>query len=497
MEFGSGITFAGLGSGIDSAALIQRLVQLEGLRKAQLQSKRDIQQTKLTAASKLQSLTEALRKSADGLSKTSSFLKLAGSVSREGVISAAVSSTATPGTHSIEVQQLAATDRWAFDAVADPATNLATGAGQAISFRIGTSTHTIAIDESASNLDQIAAAINAAAGTAVEASVVNVGTAAAPSWKLTLASKSSGEAGRIQDLQSTVGGLTIDGTPPAPGSSTPASANHLVVGLNAKALVNGLLVERDTNEFAGVIPGVTFTARSAAPGQPVDLTVAPDNAAITTALKGFVKAYNDVVNFVNQQNSYTEGSGAGGALFGDGSVSVVRTKIRSALFDVNVADVIADTEGYSTLGMVGLEVQKDGTIVVNETKLADKLTNNPNLLAGLFADDDGFVSGGALPGDPGYGVDQTPDSGLAATLVRAIDSMLRTGVGPGGTAVQGLFAAKKSSLQDTMRQLDERIAAEDVRLAKFEETLRIRFASLENLIGGLNSQSAALAALTG
>jgi len=478
--FGSGINFSGLGSGIDTASLVERLVQLEGLRKAQLESKKEIAQDKQKAITKFESLVKALKTKSEGLSETSEFLKLKGSASREGVLSLNVSSTAAQGSHSIEIQQLAAYDRWAFDAVVDPDADLASGPGQQITFTAGGTNYTVAIDPSTSSLEEIAGAINTAASADVSASVVNVGTTATPSWKLVVASKESGAAGRVTGLTSTIAGLTIDGTSPAPGSGTPVSTNNLTVGTNAKALVDGLLVERDTNDFEGVIEGVSFTAQSADIGNPVDVSIEPDNAAIKAGLKGFVDAYNEVVKFVNDQNKYSKDGGAGGALFGDSAVSIVRSKIRDSLFAVNLADVQADTEGYSTLGLVGIEVERDGTLSIDESKLDEKITANVGALAGLFTDDDGAVGA---------------DTGLAAQLTSAIASVIDRGVGPNGEGLKSLFGAKNDSLTATISELDKRIAEEEIRLDKFEETMRLRFANLESVMARLNSQSAALGTL--
>lgn len=478
--FGSGITFSGLGSGIDTASLVERLVQLEGLRKAQLESKKDIASGKQKAISKLETLVKALKTKAEGMSETGQFLELKGSASREGVLSFDVTSDAVQGSHTIEVQQLAAFDRWAFDAVADPDADLAGGPGEQVTFTAGGTNYTVAIDPSASSLKEIASAINSAAEEHVSASVVNVGTTSAPSWKLVVASKDSGEAGRITNLSSTIAGLTIDGTSPAPGSGTAASTNNLTVGLNAKALVDGLLVERDTNEFEGVLEGVSFTAQSAEIGNPVDISIEPDNAAIKTGLKDFVAAYNEVMKYVNEQNTYSKDDGAGGALFGDSAISIVRTKIRDAIFDVPLSVVQADTEGYSTLGLVGLEVQKDGTIKIDESKLDEKITANVDALSGLFTDDDGDLAG---------------DSGIAAKLADAIASLVDRGVGPNGEGLKSLFGAKNDSLTQQISELDKRIAEEETRLDKFEETMRLRFANLENVMAQLNSQSSALGSL--
>ncbi len=477
--FGSGISFSGLGSGIDTASLVERLVQLEGLRKAQLESRKEIVQDKQKAISKLQTLVKALQTKAEGMSQSSEFLRLKGSVSREGVLSFDVSSNAVQGSHTIEILQLAAYDRWAFDAVVDPDVDLASGPGEQITFTAGGTNYSVAIDPSASSLKEIASAINDQAAADVSASVVNVGTTTAPSWKLVVASKDSGEAGRITGLTSTIAGLSIDGTSPAPGSGTPVSTNNLTVGANAEAFVDGLFVERDTNEFEGVIEGVSFTAQSADISNPVDVSIEPDNAAIKSALKELTGAYNEVVKFVNEQSKYSKDDGAGGALFGDSAVSIVRTKIRDSLFGVNLADILADTEGYSTLGLVGIDVEKDGTLSIDEAKLDAKITANVGALAALFTDDDGEAGA---------------DTGVAAKLESAIADLVDRGVGPNGEGLKSLFGAKDDSLTRMISELDARIAEEETRLDKFEETMRLRFANLENVMAQLNSQSAALGA---
>lgn len=495
MATGSGISISGLGSGLDTASLIQKLVQLESLRKVQLQAQQTSTQGKLTAFNQLKALVQTLKDKAEGLSTSSKFLQLKGETSRDGVISVDVSSTAEQGSHSITVQQLAATDRWAFDGVADPDADLAVASG-AVTFSVGGDAYTVDIEAATSSLNEIASAINEEAGAAVNATVVNVGTDSAPSWKLVLASKTSGEDGRIHGLTSTVTGLLIDGTEPAPDSSTPVSANQLVVGTNALAIVDGLQVERTSNEFSGVLAGVSFTAQSADPLNPVLLSVSPDGTEIQTAVQEFVDAYNAVIKFTNKQNTYSQDGGAGGPLFGDSATTLVTATIHSSLFNVPTATVLADTEGFSTMGLVGLNVQSDGTIVIDQTKLQAKIADNVVLLADLFADDDGFDDGGALPGEPGYGVDQTPDSGLASTLVRSIEALLAPSTGAGGIALNSIFRAKEDSLQSQIDQLDKRIADEDFRLGRFEERLMARFANLEHIMASLNSQTAALQALT-
>jgi flagellar hook-associated protein 2 len=488
-----GISVSGLASGIDSAALIQQLVQLESQRKVGLQKQETDTKTKLSTFGDFKKLVQTLQDKADALSTSSKFLHLKGETSRDGAISVEVSSTAQKGSHTIAVEQLAATDRWAFDGVADPTTALSAASGD-VSFSVNGHSYDVAIAASAS-LNDIATAVTSAAGDDVAVSVVNAGTQSTPSWRLVLASKTSGVDGRIHGLSSTVSGLTIDGTEPAANSNTAVSVNELVVGTNAKALVDGLEVERTTNEFTGALDGVTFTAQSADPANPVQLTITPDGDAIKSAVTDLVDAYNAVINFVNKQNTFSQDDGPGGPLFGDSSTRFVSSSIHSALFNVPLSTVMNDTEGYSTLGLVGLDLASDGTITIDDAKLQEKIAGNVDQLANLFADDDGFDDGGAQPGDPGYGVDQTPDSGLAATLSRSIASLVDPGVGPGGVALPSVFRAKEDSLNGQVKELDKRIADEDERLGRFEDELRARFANLESLMGHLNQQLSTLQAL--
>jgi flagellar hook-associated protein 2 len=478
MVAGDGISVTGLASGLDTASLIQKLVQVESQGKVALQTQQSGIQTTLSTFQQFEALVQTLHDKASVLSTTSSFLQLQGSTSVQGVITANVSSTAQQGSHSITIQQLAQTDRWAFDGIPDATTSL--GAGT-VSFNVNGNSYSVNIDPASSSLNDIANAINQQAGTDVNASVVNVGTSSAPSWRLVLGSNTSGVDGRIHAITSTVGGLTIDNTEPAAGSNTPVSADQLAVGQNAKALVDGLQVERDTNEFSDALPGVSFTAQSADPQNPVTLTISPNSTAIQSSLQDFVAAYNAVAKFMNTQNTYSSDNGAGGPLFGDSTMQMVGQTIHSALFNVSASTVAGDSLGYSTLGLVGLNLQSDGTMTVDQSTLSSKITGNVTALAQLFAG----------------GPDHTANPGMAQTLVSSLESLTEPGAAPDGTALASIFGAKESSLQDQINELDHRISDEDQRLSQFQAELQARFANLETVMGQLNSQTAALQAMLG
>ena len=493
MVFGSGIGIGGLASGIDTNSIIQKLVQLESIPIAQIEAKKTAQKNKLNGVSQLQGLIKTLQAKAKAVSTQADFLVFDVHASQDGVASFTASGSAQAAAHTLTVNQLAVVDRWAFDGVADSAANLATGSGETVSFTVNGTSYDVAIDEASSSLENIASAINTEAGEDVSATVVNTGTANSPSYKMVLTSKHSGEDGRVSDLTSTVGGLTIDGTGPD-GDGAAQSANNITVGLNSIAVVDGLTIERSTNEFTDVIEGVTFTVQSADPAKQINFTTEPNKSAIKTKVQELVDAYNAVISFVNQQNTYNKETGAGGVLFGDSLLSSVRSSIHSALFDVPLDTVINDTEGYATLSVLGITTQSDGTLLVDSTKLDEKLAGNLAAFADLFVDKDGFDNGSAEVNTPEYYTDTTADSGLAASLVRSIDRMMKLAAGSDGTAIKGLFDARNQTLNEQIRSYDEDIRKKQTYVDKFESDLILKFARLEETMGRLNSVGAGFAA---
>ncbi|MDZ4774716.1 MAG: flagellar filament capping protein FliD [Planctomycetota bacterium] len=493
VTFGSGLGVGGIASGLDTNSIVQKLVQIESLPINALNTKKTAQKNKLSGITRLKTLVTDLKAKAKELSTKSDFLEFTTKVSKEGVASVSATGSAAATSHTLIVEQLAAVDRWAFDGVDDATTNLTDTSGQSVSFTVNGHPHSIPVDPALSSLDQIAAAINEGAGDEVAATVVNTGTASAPDFKLVLTSKSSGESARITDLVSTVEDLTIDGTA-ANGAGIAQSTNNITVGLNAFAIVDGLEVERSTNEFTDVITGISFTAQAEDPATQITFSAEPNKTAIKGKVQEFVDSYNAIIGFVNTQNTYSQDAGAGGVLFGDSLLRGVRSAINTALFDVPIDDVVNDTAGYSTLSVVGIKAQRDGTLSIDATTFDGKLAGDLSALADLFVDSDGFDNGGAVVNTPEYFTDTTADSGIAASLVRSIDRMLNNAAGNSGTTVKGLFNSRTETITKQMRSLDSEIAKKQSQVDEYQSNLFLRFARLESLIGQINSKGAGFAA---
>ncbi len=489
----NGISFTGLASGMDTNKLIQQLVSLESQPIQQMQSQQQTFQSKLSAIGTLRGLVQDLQSKAKTLESKDSFASYFTSVSVAGHLAASAGGSANEGTHTVTVNQLATIDRWSFDGVADKTTDLASANGQHVAFSVNGTNYDVVLTAANSSLEDIAAGINSTAGDAVSASVVNSGTDANPSYQLVLTSKASGQDNRISAIVNTVAGLTIDATGPN-GSGVAQSANNITVGLNAEAVIDGLTVTRDTNEFNDVVAGLSITAQSADPSLELSVSVTADTGAIKTKINDFVTAYNKLVDYVNTQNTYSKDQGAGGLLFGDAILGQVMSQTRGALFNVPLSVVQSDTAGFSTLSLIGIKTQSDGKLQVDDTVLSDKMAADLSKVADLFVDSDGFDNGGALPNTPAYYKDTTTDSGLAATLDRTIQRMFDTFTGPGGKVFKGVFDTRTESYNASISKLLKDIDAKQVQVDAFQANLVTRFANLEKLMGGLQAQGASLSA---
>lgn len=483
----AGITIGGLGSGLDTRAIIDALVRVESLPIDALTTKKDDETKKLSLFSTLKGLVDALRTKTNALSTSAGFLAFTVSSSDATTASFTASGSAVAGSHTITVNQLATSDRWAFDGVADATTNLALADGEGVSFTYDGVTYDATVTQAASSLNDIAAAINTAAAGKVSASVVNAGTTTNPSYQLVMSGQSTGEDLRISGINSTVAALTIDATGPSAGGVS-QSTNNLTVGNNAIAVIDGLTVERESNDFSDVLAGVSISTLTADPNKVTSFTVDPNKDAIKGKLKDFVDAYNKVMTFIHDQNTYSEDKGVGGVLFGDSALRTIESTIRTELFGTTAGQIANDTAGFGTLKLLGIDLQKDGTLLINDSKVSAKLDEDLTKFADLFVDTDGFDNGGAAVGTPAYYVDITADSGLADRLMRAIDRVVRGYTDASGNTSKGLFEARNDAINSRIKLYDRQIDDRQFRLDAYQANLEARFAALEATMARLQTQ---------
>lgn len=142
--------------------------------------------------------------------------------------------------------------------------------------------------------------------------------------------------------------------------------------------MNGIEIKSDSNSVKDAIQGVTLDVSAVGSST---LTVSKDTAAISTAVNGFVKAYNELNKTMSGLTKYNSETQKGAVLQGDASVRAIQSQLRR-----QISTVMEDTGGkLNSLSQVGISFEKDGSLKLDSTKLNKAITDNAADFGGLFA----------------------------------------------------------------------------------------------------------------
>jgi flagellar hook-associated protein 2 len=156
--------------------------------------------------------------------------------------------------------------------------------------------------------------------------------------------------------------FSVKATVPTLQSAADAS---VTLGSGAGALT----VTSATNQVNDLIPGVTLKLQRANPAQPVTITVGNDTGSAQKAIDTFVSDYNSLVQSIAQLNTYNAGTGQAGVLFGDSRVAQIRQQITRAVEGA----VPGVNPLMNNLGALGITVQQNGQLSVNDSTVASVL----------------------------------------------------------------------------------------------------------------------------
>jgi len=347
----------GLGQGIDVNAFVQSALSFDQANITQLQTQQSIVDAQSKALSQISSDLTNLQSAVFSLKDPlGSLTAQTAASSNTAVLTAAASSSALSAVHNITVNNLATTASYYTGAVASSSTTLAAGSFQ---FKVGNANPvTVTIDSTNNTLDGLASSINNL-NAGVRASVINDANGA----RLALVSETTGAPGDIAVSANTTG----------------LAFTKAVTGTNASLVVDGVPISSTTNSVAGVINGVTLNLSSAAPTSSVTLTVSPDTSKATDALNQFVSSYNTAIKDINAQFNVSANGSGGGPLEADGSLREAQSALLAAVTFSNTGN-----SSISNLESLGISLNNDGTLSVNQGTLA---TN----LAGHFSDVQNFL----------------------------------------------------------------------------------------------------------
>jgi len=442
------IQFGGLITGLDTNALVAGLIKAERRSIDILQAQKVRFQTQDLVFTSLISALGTLKSSAQVLSLANDFNKKSTTSSDATVLTAAADSTALVGSYNIVVDRLAAAKTIRSSSFTSATAAIGTGT---LTITVGGANTSVNVTGSNNTLTGLKDAINSS-GAAVTASIVNVGTSASPDYRLTVQSKDTGTANAV-----TISGTLTGGSDPFPGGGE-------VVQAAAEALfsANGLTVTRSSNTISDVLSGVTVTLVKQGDADGVveatdaaaNVTVALDSAALKDSIKKFAADYSAANKIVNEQFKLNPDTKRQGVLGGDASLRAVISRLQN---EVSAAGGIG--AGTLYVSDIGVTFQKDGSLTVDDAKLANALATDPTGVSNLFV---------------------LTQNGIGKRLPDVIDDYI--------SSVDGTLTFRQKGVQASVEQIDKKVAREERRIEAVEERLIKQFSALEQLVSQLKSQ---------
>ncbi|MFW3170457.1 flagellar filament capping protein FliD [Geodermatophilus sp. CPCC 206100] len=439
-------TSVGLISGMDTASLIGQLMQVEANPQTLLKNKLVSTNSDGNGYRAVNLRFDSLRSAAAGLSGDAAWTAAKATSSNAGV-TASAGSGALAGSLTFTVEQLATAHSMRSDTVfAAPAGKTAADTdftATSIDVRVGTTTTKIDLDTDKSGtatLTEAAAAINAKKDLGLTATVVQV---AEGRYRMQLSTATSGAAGTF----------SVTGGP---------AFSDLTTGVDAKLTIGSgdgaYAVTSPSNTFKDLLPATAITVSKK--GETSTVTVARDTDATAAKVQALVDAANNALQVVSD---YTSKDSATATLQGDSTLRDLAGR---------VLDIVSSGVGGKSAAGYGIQLTKDGRLTFDKAAFSVALAADPAATRTFFT----ATTGAGTTAQP---------VGLAAQ----IEAMAKSA----SDATTGSLTLLAKGSDNVAKDLQERIAGWDVRLALRKETLTRQFTAMETALSALQNQSSWLA----
>ena len=462
----SSSSYMGQYTGITSDT-IDQLLQSDELRKTVIQNKIDKINTKSQAWTDISTRLGNLTSKLDVLQDEATYQTKKVTSSDDTIATISGTSDSLEGSYDLVVKQLATSSKITGSVVskADGTTKISTKDALGYSGKLTITNGatdgsdkalTVEIDVKATDsLKDIANAINNAKdpsdstgtkGAGLKATIVNN--------QLVVSSEEMG------DRTLTIGGDLKD--------SLGFANSQTTRGQSSKFTLDGIEMERNSNSPTDVIDGVTLNFKKADASKMITLGLTNDTDKELSAVKDFVSQYNSVMSFLSEKMDVGDPSKSDnttGALAGDSTLISLQSKLQSTVLGgKSVNGVSAST--------LGLSVDRNGTLSLDESKFKAQLAKNPNAVKDFFFKDTSTK----------YATEKT-GTGYTADFKAVIDRYTSTKSGS-----EGVISLRKSSYQSEIKDYNKQIERITEQIATKRARYVTMFTNLDTAIGNLQSQ---------
>ncbi len=437
----SAISFSGLATGLDTASIVDQLVEIKRAPIYRLQDDTKSYQNQITALDTLKTKLLALQTAAQAIDTANEFSSLAASSSDDTILGVTAGTDAAAGSYDIVVNSLATAQKDISQGYDSTSTSVGEGI---ISFTVNGTTTDLNLT-GFNSLESLKNQINNDV-PGVNASIVFDG-ASTGGYHLVLSSTEAGSDGAY----------TVDMSGMS-GGTTPILANEQVAE-DASLTIDGIAVTATSNNSSDVISGLTLNLKSADIGTTVHVNVSMDTEGISEKVSSMVDAYNDLFTYINSQNEKEAD------LRSNPTLRSVGNRVEN-LFISGLSGGLGDITNFF---QVGITRGDDRQLVFDKTDFADAIASDFSGARDLFIEREGNL-------------------GKMYLLDSAIDDMTDN--------FEGLFKISTDSLNRKIDYADDSIARYERSVESYRTTMERKFTAMEAMVAQLQAQGNYLGTLT-
>jgi flagellar hook-associated protein 2 len=437
------------GSGIDPQ-LVNKLVELERQPIKKLETRKKDLEDERKQFREFTQLVSELGQSLNSLRNPSDFRRLKVDSSNPDIAEATVDNLAVPGSYEIEIRHMAKSQKLLTEGFPDKDETPVGYGYMTIELDDGRR-FDVDIDPDASTLQDVAKQINEA-NAGCKAIILNtkesLENTELDSYRLLVISEKSGKAGKV----------FID------PDTTYLEFKEQMTGRNLEMLFEDVSIFDDDNSVEGLIPGLVINAKRAEPGTKITMKIGYDIDKTFESLETFVTNYNKVADFIDKQFQVNPSTNKAGTLSKDNTLKQLQRSLQSSL-------QYQGNGKFRNLAEIGITSDpKTGALKIDASKVKKALADDYDSVAELFVQ----TEKGA-----GFG------TRMSDTVRNAQNQQ------------SGVLGSKEREYKRTLDSFDDDIARKERAAGQRAEGIKRKFAALEGLINGMNSQGQAIAARLG
>lgn len=316
------------------------------------------------------------------------------------------------------------------------------------------------------DIESIMSRINAA-DIGVKASIINDGSGSNP-YRLSLNSEISGRAGVVY----------LDAGSTTLNAQTLAEAKDAIVFMGGGSSDSPLLVTSNTNTIEDVVKGTTLELYGTS-DTAVTVEIDDDIEGITAQVQGFVDAYNEAMDDLDELMKFDPNTYERGILFSDHTANSIKRQLQS-LVQQTFAGLSSDANSLSDIGVEfgSLSMQTDGE------GGSYAIASTPKLVF----DEDVFRSAFAADPDAVAELFTKEDTGIGDYFEEKLDALAGSS--------ESTIKSRLDAMTRQQRLFDDRIEHLDELLTMKETRLYNQYYAMERALAEMQSQQTALSSLS-